>query len=79
VHRTPRTTHRNREVLVRILEAIAVGDTGLAIALIDGELEDFGPTRLRAVCRGCGRGFEWPGLLERHQIDCAGLVLRIAA
>ena len=73
-------TRRNREALIRILEALEAGDTQLAITLIDGELEDFRANPAPgAPCAGCGARFEWPGLRDAHQLHCAAFNCRAAA
>ena len=50
--------------IVAALEALEVGDQGLAVAVLLGALED-GQTERRYRCE-CGASFEWPGLLDAH-------------
>jgi len=55
--------------VVAALEALDVGDIGLAVAILQGALEDEPMTRLRprpCSCPRCGLGFAWPGLLDHH-------------
>jgi hypothetical protein len=68
-----------REAIVVALESLEVGDARGAVAVLLSALED-GPDEDRSSggrpyrC-ACGSAFEWPGLLDRHQISC----LRAAA
>ena len=70
----------NRPALVVALEALEVGNTNLAIAilfdLIDGADEP--PPANRARCRGCRMEFRWPGLRDRHEVFCSALESRAA-
>lgn len=61
--------------IVAAREAVDDGDREYALAiLLDLERELARPVA-RCQCE-CGRGFEWPGLLEAHQRRCA---YRVAA
>lgn len=67
--------------VVSIREALEVGDVGLAYA-IAADLEDEivgGRIADRVQCDGCGRGFSWPGLLDRHHLSGACPAWREAA
>jgi hypothetical protein len=52
--------------IVAAVEALEAGDVDYAVAILLGALED-GPAERRHICRECGTGFEWPGLLVQHQ------------
>lgn len=61
----------HRGPIVAALEALGTGDTGHAVdiplgALEDGPLGD--PRDRRRRCRACGIGPLWPGQLERHAL-----------
>lgn len=61
----------NRAAIVSALEALEVGDSVEATAILLSALEDAGPRIDRAFCRGCGQGFEWPGLRDNHERNCS--------
>lgn len=57
----------NRVALIKVLEGCDVGDYRLAVEILLGLLEQLDePVEHRAICQACGRGFEWPGLLNAH-------------
>jgi hypothetical protein len=62
-----------RKVAVQMaLDALEAGDVrGAETILLD--LLDGAPKAEPYVCDGCGRRFEWPGLLEAHEHHCVGL------
>jgi hypothetical protein len=64
------TTHE-RTVVVAALEAFEVGDRRLGADLLLDLLE--GPSVQGHFCDGCGREFEWPGLLDDHRWRCTVL------
>lgn len=56
------------------LELLEAGDQrGAELVLLDAldETKPVAPSPVR--CEGCGRDFEWPGLLEAHKHACVAL------
>jgi hypothetical protein len=70
----------SRLAIVAALEALEVGDTDLAVAILLGALED-GPAQApECFCPVCGASFDWPGLRDHHlQFAHGGLRERCAA
>lgn len=76
-----------REAIVIALESLEVGDVRGAVAVLLSALEDGPASALVGSASAhnraehceyrcaCGARFEWPGLLDRHEIGC----LRAAA
>lgn len=64
-------TDREKEAVVRALEALHDGDDEMAVGL----LEDLvGPTPdPRHVCPECGNSFCWPGQLVAHRFRAHGV------
>lgn len=60
-----------RAAITRALDALELGDPQEATETLLSALEDAGPRIDRAFCRGCGQGFEWPGLRDNHERICS--------
>jgi hypothetical protein len=61
-----------RAVVQAALDALEAGDVrGAELILLD--VLDAAPETLPHKCDGCGRRFEWPGLLEAHRFLCVHL------
>jgi hypothetical protein len=68
-----------RLAIVAALEALEVGDTDLAVAILLGALED-GPTQApECSCPVCGSTFGWPGERDHHLQFAHGFRERSAA
>ena len=58
-----------RSAVETALEALGVGDAAYATQVLLDALEDV-PRVDRVRCNACGRGFDWPGLLDEHAQRC---------
>jgi hypothetical protein len=67
--------------IVAAREALTDGDYELALSILLDLERELAPIVTRVVCELCGDGFEWPGLLDAHQVSglCRGGAEEIAA
>jgi hypothetical protein len=68
--RLPRPSTNHRPAVVATLEALEVGNTREAVALLQGMLEDgpvCDPHGRRRPCDVWGWGPAWPGLIADHR------------
>ena len=61
-----------QQLAAAILEALEVGDVRGAELIALDALDEPRPDP-KLSCEGCGRSFEWPGLLEAHKHRCMAL------
>jgi hypothetical protein len=59
----------SRLSIVSALEALEVGDQRLAVDILLAALDEGEPVGARENRCACGRQFEWPGLLDAHQLS----------
>jgi hypothetical protein len=61
-----------RPLVVRAIDAIADGETEVAVAALWEALDGPGGARpAGAVCARCGSRLRWPGLRDAHTVFCA--------
>jgi hypothetical protein len=65
-------TEHLRAAIAAALEALDSGDQREASSILLGTLED-APDSAGVTCEGCGRRFDWPGLLHEHELRCTEL------